>query len=70
MFVDGILIYSSFREEHDAHLQNALYTLRAHRLHAKLSNYKYWLLDMVFIGHVMSSAGIIVDVMKIELVLR
>lgn len=70
MFVDVILIYLSFREEHDAHLQNALQTLRAHRLYAKLSIYKFWLSDVVFIGHVMSSAGIIVDLMKIELVLR
>ena len=37
VFVDDILIYSMYRQEHEGHLRTALQTLWAHRLDAKLS---------------------------------
>ena len=37
VFVDDILIYSQFEEEHDDHLKVVLQLLRDHRLYAKFS---------------------------------
>ena len=70
VFVDDILVYSRSREEHEAHLQTVLQTLRAHRLYAKLSKCEFWLSHVVFLGHVVSMAGITVDPAKVEVVLR
>ena len=70
VFVDDILVYSRSIEEHVAHLRTVLQTLRAHRLYAKLSKCEFWLSQVVFLGHVVSAAGIAVDPAKVEAVLR
>ena len=70
VFVDDILIYSRSKEEHETHLRTALQTLRDHRLYAKLSKCEFWLSEVVFLGHVVSAAGIAVDLAKVEGVLR
>ena len=70
VFVDDILIYSRSREEHERHLRTALLTLRNHHLYVKLSKCKFWLSEVVFLGHVVSAAGIAVDPAKVEAVLR
>ena len=70
VFVDDILVYSRSIEEHEAHLRTVLQTLRAHRLYAKLSKCEFWLSQVVFLGHVVSAAGIAVDPAKVEAVLR
>ena len=70
VFVDDILIYSRSRREHEGHFRTALHTLRAHRLYAKLSKCEFWLSEVVFLGHVVSSIGIVVDPAKVEAVLR
>ena len=70
VFVDDILVYSRSREEHEAHLRTVLQTLWAHRLYAKLSKCEFWLSQVVFLGHVVSPAGIAVDPAKVEAVLR
>lgn len=70
VFVEDILIYSSFTEVHEVHLKFALQTLRKHSLFAKLSKCVFWLSKVIFLGHFSSSTGIIVDPAKIEAVLR
>ena len=68
MFIDGILVYSKTREEHEQHLRIVLQILREHRLYTKFSKYKFWLEKISFIGHVISKDGIVVDPVKIEAV--
>ena len=41
VFIDDILIYSKDREDHDAHLQVVLETLRNEQLYAKLSKCEF-----------------------------
>ena len=41
VFVDDILIYSKFEEDHEGHLRIVLQTLREHRLYAKFSKCEF-----------------------------
>ncbi|KAA0033195.1 gag protease polyprotein [Cucumis melo var. makuwa] len=54
--------------EHEEHLNKVLETLRANKLYAKFSKCEFWLKKVSFLGHVVSSEGVSVDPMKIEVV--
>ncbi|TYK22669.1 ty3-gypsy retrotransposon protein [Cucumis melo var. makuwa] len=68
VFIDDILIYSKTEAEHEEHLHQVLETLRANRLYAKFSQCEFWLKKVSFLGHVVSSEGVSVDLAKIEAV--
>ena len=61
VFIDDILIYSKNTEEHEYHLRIALQTLREQKLYAKLTKCEFWLDNVMFLGHVISKDGILVD---------
>lgn len=69
VFIDDILVYSSSYSEHEQHLRHVLMTLRKHQLYVKLSNYGFWLKE-VFLGHVISVKGILMDLGKVEAILK
>ena len=69
VFVDDILIYSRFEDEHDDHLRVVLQVLRNHQLYDKFSKYEFWLVEEKFLGHVMSASGVSVDPDKVEVVM-
>ena len=52
VFIDDILIYSKFEEEHEGHLRIVLQALTDHQLYAKLSKCEFWLTEVKFLGHV------------------
>ena len=68
VFIDDILVYSRMEEEHDRHLHIVLQTLWEKQLYAKFSKYEFWLDRVVFLGHVVMRAGIMVDTAKMEVV--
>ena len=68
VFIDDILVYSSNESEHEEHLRTVLETLRKHQLYAKFSKCEFWLSQVAFLGHVISTEGISVDPAKIEAV--
>ncbi|XP_052482975.1 uncharacterized mitochondrial protein AtMg00860-like [Gossypium raimondii] len=70
VFIDNILIYSKFEIEHDEHLRVVLRILHEKKLYAKLSKCEFWLYEVMFLGHVVSSEGIRVDPKKIEAILH
>nr|KYP50295.1 Retrovirus-related Pol polyprotein from transposon 17.6 [Cajanus cajan] len=70
VFIDDILVYSKTKEEHEEHLKVILQTLRERQLYAKLSKCEFWLEEVSFLGHVISSGGIAVDPSKVEAVLK
>jgi len=61
VFINDILIHSKDRDEHTAHLRIALQTLWEHQLYDKLKKCKFWLEEVVFLGHVVSMVRIKVD---------
>ncbi|XP_057808622.1 uncharacterized mitochondrial protein AtMg00860-like [Salvia miltiorrhiza] len=68
VFIDDILVYSRNEEEHREHLRTALQTLRDECLYAKFSKCEFWLKEVTFLGHIVSSEGIKVDPAKVEAV--
>lgn len=69
VFIDDILIYSKSREEHEEHLRIVLSVLREKQLYAKLSKCEFWMKELNFLGHVISTGGISVDLAKVQVVL-
>ncbi|GKF88921.1 putative reverse transcriptase domain-containing protein [Tanacetum coccineum] len=43
VFIDDILVYSKYEEEHEQHLRIVLEILRQKKLYAKFSKCKFWL---------------------------
>ena len=70
VFIDDILVYSKSEADHEERLRKVLTILRAQQLYAKFSNCEFWLSEVAFLGHVVSSKGITVDPAKIEAVMR
>ena len=70
VFVDDILIYSLSEAAHEVHLREVLTLLRAHQLYANLEKCEFWLTEVKFLGHVVSSDGVLVDPSKVEAVSR
>ncbi|GJS34248.1 putative nucleotidyltransferase, ribonuclease H [Tanacetum coccineum] len=68
VFIDYILIYSKYKEEHEVHLKLMLELLKKEKLFAKFSKCEFWLQEVHFLGHVVNSDGIHVDPSKIEAV--
>ena len=70
LLIDDILVYSKYQESHDTHLRVVLETLRKEQLYAKLSECKFWLNEVSFLGHIVSKEGIRVNPKKIEVVVE
>ena len=70
VFIDDILIYSRSQEEHAEHLALVLKRLQDKQLYAKFKKCEFWLDKVVFLGHVVSKEGIMVDPAKIEAVVE
>ena len=69
VFVDDILIYSKSEEEHEGYLRIVLQVLRDHQLYAKLSKCEFWLIEVKFLGHVMSTSRVFVDLEKVKAIM-
>ena len=69
VFVDDILIYSKFEEDHEGHLRVVLQTLREHKLYAKFIKCEFWLTEVKFLGHMVSALGVSMDPEKVEAIM-
>ena len=69
VLVDDILIYSQSEREHEDHLRIILQFLREHRLYAKFNKCEFWLNEVRFLGHVVSTSSVSVDPKKVEAVM-
>ena len=63
-------MYSKDAQEHEHHLRIVLQTLRENQLFAKLSKCDFWLKEVTFLGHIVFTEGIRVDLVKIEAVMN
>jgi hypothetical protein len=70
VFSEDILIYSKSEEEHVRHLYVILQWLWDHQLYAKFSECAFWLKEVPFLGHIISTEGIAVDPDKVQEVLH
>ena len=69
VFVDDILIYSQFKEEHEDHIRIVLQLLRDHPLYANFNKCEFWLTEVRFLGHVVSASGVSMDLEKVETIM-
>nr|GEX11003.1 putative reverse transcriptase domain-containing protein [Tanacetum cinerariifolium] len=68
VFIDGILVYSKTKGEHEKNLGLILELLKKEKMYAKFSKCEFWLREVQFLGHVIDKSGIHVDPSKIEVV--
>nr|GEW40021.1 reverse transcriptase domain-containing protein [Tanacetum cinerariifolium] len=66
VFIDDILIYSRKKEEHKDHLRIILELLKKEKLYAKFSKCDFQISIVQFLGHVIDSQGVHIDLVKIE----
>jgi hypothetical protein len=69
-FIDDILIYSKNEEEHAKHLWIVLTRLREHQLYAKFSKCTFFLEEIQFLVHVLSTKGIAFDPSEVKDILE
>ena len=69
VFVNDILIYSQSEREHENNLRVVLQLLRDNQLYAKFSKYEFWLTEVRFLRHMVSTSGVSVDPEKVEAVM-
>jgi hypothetical protein len=70
VFIDDILIYSQSEAKHMNHLKMVLQRLREHQLYAKLSKCKFWIDEVLFLGHIINKEGLVVDPKKVTDILN
>jgi len=68
VFIDDIFVYSKSEVDHVNHFLIVLQTLKVQRLYGKFSKCNFWLNVFTFLGHVVSSEGIVVDQQKVVVV--
>jgi hypothetical protein len=69
VFMDDILVDSKSTEEHEEHLRIVLQRLQEHHVYAKFSKCKFWVKEVLFLGHLISPEGIAVNLGKLREVL-
>jgi hypothetical protein len=65
VFTDDIFDFSKSKRDHEEHLCIVLQRLCDHQLYAKFSKCEFWLTEVQFLGHVVSSEGISVNPSKV-----
>jgi hypothetical protein len=70
VFIDDILIFSNTEEEYEKHLRLVLEKLRSNQLYAKFSKCEFWIIEVAFLGLVISAGGVSVDPSKVKDVLN
>jgi hypothetical protein len=70
VFIDDILIFSKTKEDHEKHLRLVLEKLKSNKLYTKFSKCEFWLTEVAFLGHVISTGGVSVDPSNVKDVLN
>nr|GEX93873.1 linoleate 13S-lipoxygenase 3-1, chloroplastic-like [Tanacetum cinerariifolium] len=68
IFIDEILIYLKYKEEHEAHIRLVLEFLKKEKLYDKFSKCEFWLQEVHFLGHMVNQNGIHMDPSKANVV--
>ena len=68
VFFDDILVYSDSWAEQLRHLRLVFDALRAHRLFVKRSKCSFGTSSVAYLGHVVSAAGVAMDIDKVRAV--
>ncbi|XP_039014631.1 uncharacterized protein LOC120144686 [Hibiscus syriacus] len=69
VYSDDILVYSQTEVEHGENLRIVLQTMREHKLFVNLRKCEFRLSEVIFLGHIVSVKGILMDLSKVEAIL-
>jgi hypothetical protein len=69
VFFDDILVYSKSLEDHLIYLHYVLDVLRTNHLYAKGSNCRFGVIEIDYLGHLISNEGVRADPSKLEVML-
>ena len=69
VFIDDILIYSKSEEEHEVHFRIVIQALRDHQLYAKFSKCEFCLIEVRFLGNVVSASSVSMNLEKVEVLM-
>ncbi|GJV49855.1 RNA-directed DNA polymerase [Tanacetum coccineum] len=69
VYFDDILIYSSSLEKHLSHLRQIFYVLRAQKLYANGKKYHFLVIEVTFLGYIVTGSGIKMDPTKVEAII-
>ncbi|KAM2288218.1 hypothetical protein ACFXTI_029115 [Malus domestica] len=61
IFIDDNLVYCKNKANQAKHLHLVLKELRENQLYAKFSKYQFWLDHVSFLGHMISTKGVLVN---------
>ena len=70
VFLDDILVYRRFEDEHWEHLCKIFELLRAQKLFAEESKCEFFKTRVHYLGHIISHKGNMMDPSKVEAVLH
>ena len=70
VILDGILIYSKTKEEHEEHLTLVMQVLRKCQLYAKLSKCSFYQGRIHYLGHIIYEEGVSIDPKKIRAIME
>lgn len=59
--MDDILLYRDNDELHEEHLRKELEILKKNKLYAKFSKYNFWMVQVLFVDHIISKDVIVGD---------
>ncbi|XP_068305102.1 uncharacterized protein [Pyrus communis] len=65
VFINNNLAYSKSEADHAKHLRLVLKKLRENQVYAKFSKCQFWLDQVSFLGHMISTQGVLVDPCKV-----
>ena len=66
IFIDDIFIYSTSENDHIIHLMIILNVLKDKKLFSKFRKCELGLRSVAFLGHIVSSEGVVVDLTKMK----
>ncbi len=66
VYIDNILIYSGFLEEHSEHLCKVFQRLRENKLYAKFEKCEFGVMEVDFLGHRIIQEGLEMDDHKVK----
>jgi hypothetical protein len=69
VLIDDILVYYQNEQEHEEHLRKVLQRLQDCQLYTKLSKCKFWISEVLFLGHIINRDGLAVDPKKVAPIL-
>jgi hypothetical protein len=69
VYIDDILIYNNFMEEHVKHLQKVFQRLRENKLYVKFEKCEFGVMKVDFLGHRITQEGLKMDDHKVKTIL-